>query len=74
MTTQMQSAHLAYDEASTPHEMYCDCEAATENIRVPQQRIAETVSSTLMATPKKVAAPVIAVTDRLAKMAGSLFD
>ncbi len=67
-------AHLAYDDASTPDEMHADCEAATGNIHVPAPRLAKTVTSTLMGAPKRAAAPVIAVTDRLAKLAGSILD
>jgi hypothetical protein len=67
-------AHLAYDEASTPDEMHADCEAAASNIHVPAPRLAKTVTTTLMGAPKRAAAPVIAVTDRLAKLAGSILD
>jgi hypothetical protein len=68
------TAHLAYDDASTPAEMNADCQAATDNIHVPAPRLAQTVATTLMAAPKRAVAPVIAVTDRLAKLAGSILD
>ncbi len=69
-------AHVPYEDASTPLEMRDDCEAATRNFRVPQpRRVATTMASTLVgAAPKRVTAPLVAVTDRLAKMAGSILD
>lgn len=69
-------AHVPYEDASTPSQMRADCEAATRNFRVPQpRRIGQAVASNLVsAAPKRVSAPIVAVTDRLAKLAGSILD
>ena len=71
----LRDAHPAYEDASTPDQMHADCQAATRNLRIPQpRRIGTVVTGLAGAAPKKVAAPLVAVTDRVAKLAGSILD
>lgn len=65
MTTVKQPAHLPYEVASSPTEMHDDCAEAKRNIRVPLPR---------GVVPARAKAPVIAVSDRLARMADAVFD
>lgn len=65
---------LAYDEASTPHEMYCDCQAVGMNLHTPAARVREPLVTTDAEFPEfqgHLAAP-IQVSEATARMAGAL--
>jgi len=75
MTTDIQPAHVPYEDATSPADMHGDCAEAKRNIRVPIPRRAVEVASTVAgAAPVRVKAPVLAVSDRLARMGASFFD
>jgi hypothetical protein len=65
---------LAYDDASTPHEMYCDCQAAGLNLHVPVPRVAEPLVTTDADFPEFQHRPAghIQVSEAAARMAGAL--
>jgi hypothetical protein len=65
---------LAYDDASTPHEMYCDCQAAGPNLHLPAPRVPEPLVTTDAEFPEFLHRPFgpIQVSDATARMAGSL--
>ncbi|MDO7869259.1 hypothetical protein [Nocardioides jiangxiensis] len=70
-----QPDHVPYEDATSPTEMHGDCEEAKRNLRVPLPRRAQAITTALSAaTPVRVKAPAIAVSDRLAKMADAFFD
>ena len=64
---------LAYDDASTPHEMYCDCQAAGLNLHAPAPRVREPMPTTDADFPEfqHLAGP-IQVSEATARMAGAL--
>jgi hypothetical protein len=65
---------LAYDDASTPHEMYCDCQAAGLNLHVPAARVREPMVTTEADFPEFQHRPggPIQVSEATARMAGAL--
>ena len=65
---------LAYDDASTPHEMYCDCQAAGQNLHVPAARVKEPLVTTDAEFPEfqRFPATPIHVSEATARMAGAL--
>jgi hypothetical protein len=75
MTTVNQPAHVPYEDASSPADLHGDCAEAKRNIKVPIQRRAVRVASTVAGVaPARAKAPVLAVSDRLARMGASFFD
>jgi hypothetical protein len=62
---------LAYDDASTPHEMFCDCQAAGLNLHVPAPRATEPIVTTDEDFPEFLHRP-IQVSEATARMAGAL--
>lgn len=75
MTTEIQPAHVPYEDASSPTELHGDCAEAKRNIRVPlPRRAAEVVTAVAGAAPVRAKAPVVAVSDRVARMADAFFD
>ena len=72
--TAQETSRLAYDDASTPHEMYHDCQAAGLNLRL--QRVAEAASqpapSSRFEDYRAVAKPEIKVSDAAARLAAAL--
>ena len=73
--TMKQPDHVPYEDASSPNDMHGDCEEAKRNLRVPLPRRAQALTTALSAaTPERVKAPALAVSDKLAKMADALFD
>ena len=65
---------LAYDDLSTPHEMYCDCQAAGLNLHAPAARVREPMVTTDAEFPEFQHYPAtpILVTEATARMAGAL--
>jgi hypothetical protein len=65
---------LAYDDASTPHEMYCDCEAVGLNLHAPAARVREPMITTDAEFPEFQSYPAhpIQVSEAAARMAGAL--
>ena len=65
---------LAYDDASTPHEMYCDCQAAGLNLHVPAPRAVEPLITTDADFPEFQHKPFgpIQVSEATARWAGAL--
>jgi hypothetical protein len=65
---------LAYDDASTPHEMYGDCQAAGLNLHVPGVRVKEPMVTTDAEFPEFQHFPgtPIQVSEATARMAGAL--
>jgi acetyl-CoA acetyltransferase len=75
MTTVKQPDTVPYEDASSPAEMHGDCAEAKRNIKVPLPRRAVEVASTVAgAAPSRMKAPVIAVSDRVARMGAAFFD
>jgi acetyl-CoA acetyltransferase len=75
MTTAIHPAHVPYEDASSPADLHGDCAEAKRNIKVPLPRRAVEVATTVAgAAPARVKAPVLAVSDRLARMGASFFD
>ena len=65
---------LAYDDASTPHEMFCDCQAAGLNLHVAAPRVREPMPTTDADFPEFQHQPFgpIQVSEATARMAGAL--
>jgi hypothetical protein len=65
---------LAYDDPSTPHEMYGDCQAAGLNLHVPAPRLKEPMVTTDAEFPEFQHYPAspIQVSEAAARMAGAL--
>lgn len=75
MTTVKQPASVPYEDATSPADLHGDCAEAKRNIKVPLPRRAVEVASTVAAAaPERAKAPVLAVSDRLARMGASFFD
>lgn len=65
---------LAYDDASSPHDMYGDCQAAGQNLHVPLPRVKEPMVTTDAEFPEFQHYPAtpIQVSEATARMAGAL--
>jgi len=65
---------LAYDDASTPHEMYYDCQAAGLNLHLPAPPVREPMVTTDADFPEFQHRPAgsIQVSDATARMAGAM--
>ena len=75
MTTVIQPAHVPYEDASSPADLHGDCTQAQRNIKVPlPRRAVEVVSTVAAAAPARAKAPVLAVSDRVARMGAAFFD
>lgn len=75
MTTVKQPDTVPYEDASSPAEMHGDCAEAKRNIQVPlPRRAVEVASAVAGVAPARVKAPVLAVSDRVARMGAAFFD
>ncbi len=75
MTTVNQPAHVPYEDASSPADLHGDCAEAKRNIKLPlPRRAVEVVSTVAGAAPARAKAPVLAVSDRVARMGAAFFD
>ena len=65
---------LAYDDASSPHDMYGDCQAAGLNLHVPAPRVKEPLVTTDAEFPEFQHFPATPyqVSEAAARMAGAL--
>lgn len=75
MTTLNPPLHVPYEDASSPADLHGDCAEAKRNIKVPiPRRAVEVVTTVAAAAPERAKAPVLAVSDRLARMGAAFFD